>query len=269
MVRSAALRNLRLAWRSMPSALRPRILTKVSAALSGFRSGITNVPSLLNHVRANGFIPETIIDVGAFAGDWSTCARRVYPNARCIMIDANDDNSAQLAEAVQRIRNAEYEIALLGPENHGVVLFHVQSTGSSVLPELTPFERTERQVRMTRLDDLLSGREMTGPVLLKLDVQGFELEVLRGAPRTLADSEVVILETSLLPYNEGAPLFSDVVGFMARAGFLAYDFCGQARRESDNTLFQTDVVFTKAASNLRAPRPFWLHETRHAGAVQS
>jgi FkbM family methyltransferase len=268
MVRSAALRNLRLAWRSMPNALRPRILTKVSAALSGFRSGITNVPTLLNHVRANGFSPETIIDVGAFVGDWSTCARRVYPHARCIMIDANEDNRAQLAEAVQRIRNAEYEIALLGPEDRGVV-FHVQSTGSSVLPELTPFERTERRVRMTRLDDLLSGREMPGPVLLKLDVQGFELEVLRGASRTLADSEVVILETSLLPYNEGAPLFSDVIGFMERAGFLAYDFCGQARRESDNTLFQTDVVFTKAASNLRAPRPFWLHEARHAGAAHS
>jgi FkbM family methyltransferase len=265
MVRSAALRNLRLAWRSMPGALRPRILTKVSAALSGFRSGISNVPAMLSHVRANGFSPETIIDVGAFVGDWSTCARRVYPNARCIMIDANEDNRPQLAEAAQRIRNAEYEIALLGPENSGVVVFHVQSTGSSVLPELTPFERTERQVRMTRLDDLLAQREMPGPVLLKLDVQGFELEVLRGAPRTLEDSEVVILETSLLPYNEGAPLFSDVIGFMARAGFLVYDFCGQARRESDNTLFQTDVVFTKAASKLRAPRPFWLHETQQAG----
>jgi hypothetical protein len=71
---------------------------------------------------------------------------------------------------------------------------------------------------------------------------------------------VVILEVSLLPYNEGAPLFGEVVAFMAKAGFAVYDFCGQHRRQSDHALFQTDVVFVRADSSLRACKKFWLTE---------
>jgi hypothetical protein len=96
--------------------------------------------------------------------------------------------------------------------------------------------------------------------LLKLDVQGFELEVLRGGRRTLELSEVVIMEVSLLPYNDGAPLFADVVAFMNEEGFVLFDFCGQLRRESDRVLFQTDVPFARRGSHLRAPRKFWLSE---------
>jgi hypothetical protein len=95
---------------------------------------------------------------------------------------------------------------------------------------------------------------------MKLDVQGFELEVLKGGGRALALSEVVILEVALLPYNDGGPLFADVVAFMNKEGFLVFDFCGQFRRESDFALFQTDVAFVRRESSLRAPRRFWLSE---------
>jgi len=61
------------------------------------------------------------------------------------------------------------------------------------------------------------------------------------------------MEASLLPYNEGAPLFTDVVAFMDKEGFVVFDFCGQMRRESDFALSQTDVAFVRRESNLRAP----------------
>jgi hypothetical protein len=47
---------------------------------------------------------------------------------------------------------------------------------------------------------------------------------------------------------------------MAKSGFAVYDFCGEHRRESDSALFQTDVVFTKLSSHLRARKKFWLNE---------
>jgi hypothetical protein len=113
---------------------------------------------------------------------------------------------------------------------------------------------------MDTLDSLIDSAALQAPLLLKLDVQGFELEVLKGGRRTLKLSEVVIMEVSLLPYNDGAPSFADVVGFMNEEGFVAFDFCGQFRRESDHALFQTDVVFVRRESNLRAQRKFWLNE---------
>ena len=78
--------------------------------------------------------------------------------------------------------------------------------------------------------------------------------------QALALTEAVIMEASLPPYNDGAPLFADVVAFMNKEGFLVFDFCGQFRRESDFALFQTDVAFVRRESSLRAPRRFWLSE---------
>jgi hypothetical protein len=83
---------------------------------------------------------------------------------------------------------------------------------------------------------------------------------LKGATQSLRLSEVVIMEASLLPYNDGAPLFAEVVAFMDKQGFVVFDFCGQLRRESDRVLFQTDIAFVRRESNLRAPRRFWLNE---------
>jgi FkbM family methyltransferase len=218
--------------------------------------GFFELSGLLKHLKSNGFCPKTIIDVGAFVGDWTRAATSVFPSGGMIMVEANEDNRARLARTAADVGNCEFIIALLGPEQKTDVVFHVGDQGSSVLPELTSFTMQDRRVPMMRLDDLMSSRSAPTPILLKLDVQGFELEVLRGAAQTLAASEVVILETALLPYNEGAPLFAEVISFMATADFAVYDFCGEHRRESDSALFQTDVVFVKINSELRARRKF-------------
>ena len=130
-------------------------------------------------------------------------------------------------------------------------------SGSSVLPENTGFDRKELALAMTTLDDVSGASALEGPVLLKVDVQGYELEVLRGGAQTLARSEVVLLEVSLLEYNQGAPLMPEVVAFMNAAGFVPYDVCGQFRRETDTALCQIDIMFVRRESALRAKKLFW------------
>jgi hypothetical protein len=98
---------------------------------------------------------------------------------------------------------------------------------------------------------------MEGPILLKADVQGYELEVLRGASETLKKVEVILLEISTLPYNIGAPLFSDVIAFLAERRFPVYDFCHVHRRQSDEAAFQVDVLFAREDSVLRSEKPFF------------
>lgn len=219
------------------------------------------MPGLLGHLRANGFTPSAIVDVGAFVGDWARMASSVFPEAELVMIEGNPENEGTL-RGVQRALGprARYYISLLGAENREDVLFYQQGSGSSAREELTSFEKRTINLRMRRLDTLLSDRQPRSPALLKLDVQGAELDVLRGGMEVLRSAEVVILEVALLPYNRGAPLCAEVVGFMDGAGYSVFDFCGQFRRESDNALFQTDIVFVRKQSHLRAPRKFWLRE---------
>jgi FkbM family methyltransferase len=205
-----------------------------------------------------------ILDVGANAGEWSRVAASIFTTSRIVMFDGDPENEAPLHNTVREIgARASYILCLLGAEKKAEVMFYrpeAGTTGSSVLPEMTSYDKEAIKLKMDTLDSLMESAGMSTPLLMKLDVQGFELEILRGGKNALGAAEVVIMEASLLPYNEGAPLFADVVGFMDEAGFAVYDFCGQNRRETDHALFQTDVVFVRRDSSLRARRKFWLKE---------
>jgi FkbM family methyltransferase len=248
----------------MPASIRARFLNLCLQELSEterFRLGIPSVIGVLQSVKENGFAPQTIVDIGAHVGGWSWLASQIFPLAKFFMIEANPDHEAALKDSLDQIgQESEYAILLLGPEERSATTFYKLDTGSSALPELTSFQRTEVTLPMSTLDGFMHGRECRLPILLKLDVQGFELEVLGGAMDVLARSELVVMETSLIPYNENAPLFAEVVRFMAQRDFVVFDFCGQLRRETDHALFQADVVFVRKDSSLRAARKFWLRE---------
>ena len=109
---------------------------------------------------------------------------------------------------------------------------------------------------MRTLDSICSEAGFEKIDLLKLDVQGYELEVLRGAERSLLNTEVILMEVSLLGVNQGAPLVNEVLQFMAQRNFRAYDVCSFIRRPLDNALWQSDFVFVNEASHLLAKQSF-------------
>ncbi len=237
------------------------VLARQAPALK-LRAGVLDMWASLANLKSNGFSPATIIDGGAFVGEWSTRARQLFPAAALLMLEANPEKRGVLESVGATLGNASLRMALLGPEARSDVPFKVVEggMGSSVLDERTSFPRTTVPLTMTTLDSVVTSTGVRGPFLVKLDVQGYEVEVLKGGARTLTETEATLLEVSLLQYNEGAPLFAEVVKFMKDAGFVAYDICGQVRRETDGALFQVDILFVPERSALRAPKAFWAHE---------
>lgn len=219
--------------------------------------GIVDMRSALAHLANSGFKPDWIIDVGANVGDWARMARAVFPNAAISMFEGNPENNAALARAQQQLGpNASYKLTLLGASNAQAVEFYSMGSGSSVLAEKTDVPREVITLPMCRLDDVTS-IPAGASCLLKLDVQGYELEVLRGAAQLLPQVQAVLMEMSLLEYNRGAPLLHQVLEFMRAAGFLAYDIAGLSRRRRDGTLFQIDLVFVRHDHALRQDRAFF------------
>ena len=200
----------------------------------------------LQHLARRGLQPRHIVDVGAFHGDWSRMARGIWPQAQITMLEANLDKKATLDPVAADI-GAQLEFAVLGPEDGAEVVFHVMESGSSVLPENSPVDRREEARLTQRLDTLFPENR---PDFIKLDVQGYELEVLKGASALLADAQAVLMEVALIEINKNAPLMTEVVGFMRERGFEVADVLELHRRPLDRATNQVDLIFVPARSPL-------------------
>ena len=206
----------------------------------------------LERMRRHGFAPRVAIDIGAFEGEWTRMAVEVFPGLRVLMVEPQASKRPLLERVVAEIPGTRHEQVLLGARVQDRMRFHEIESASSVLDEHVNRHDVSTYLPMTTLDRLTAGSDFSSPDLLKLDVQGYELEVLRGAETLLRHAEVVILEVSLLGIHVGVPLFAEVVAFMAQRAFRVYDIPSFFRRPFDDALFQVDLIFVAERSPLVA-----------------
>lgn len=201
----------------------------------------------LERLRSLGWQPRTVYDIGAFHGQWSFEARRVFPEAEYVLFEANIDNEAQL-----RTGGWRYFIVALAAEDGSQRPFfvpkHAIATGASLYRENTEFYRDANLLTRTaataRLDTLVAAQRINPANLIKIDVQGSELEVLAGARDAVGRCDALILETSFLNYNKGAPLFGDVVSAVNQLGFKCVDIC-EIHPIASGVIVQIDLLFVR------------------------
>ena len=128
------------------------------------------------------------------------------------------------------------------------------SQSSSLLPmaELhkTAFPETRHSspetVQVKRLDDLADELRIERPMLLKIDVQGFEAKVIAGATEVLRAADVIIVETGVEALYEGQALFDDVYRMLYERGFPYRGNHNQLLSSHDGRVLQADAFFTPA-----------------------
>jgi FkbM family methyltransferase len=201
----------------------------------------------LTEMAMRGFYPKTIIDVGAFEGAWSHMVKQIWPISRLCMIEPNLEKRTHLVKVAKDL-DATLFFELLGAENNQAVRFNVMGSGSSIMKERSGVPRTVETRYLRTLDAMI--KEIKPPGLLKIDAQGYELQILKGALETLLRVDAVLLEIAIIEINEGAPIFHDVIGFMRSHGFVAYDILEIHRRPLDKALNQIDVMFVREHSVL-------------------
>lgn len=201
-----------------------------------------------------GWNPSSCIDVGAYHGDWAKMFLSIFPTAKVLMIEAQESKKTILQKAVSDSKGKlACKMSLLGSTDGQMVSFVEMETGSSVFEESSPYQRVKKIKSLTTLDSLLLGQpDFESAEVLKIDTQGYELEILKGCPKLLEKLEVVLLEISLIETNKGAPTFEKVIAFMSSAGFVAFDFCSQIRR-ADGILWQTDMLFIRRNGRINVP----------------
>lgn len=197
-------------------------------------------------LRQKGFSPAGIIDVGAYQGEWTKLARRVFTGTPVIMVEAQRSKRERLEALCGN--GISFASAVLAAEAGRDVTFYEMGTGSSFFGEQSNAPREAKSYVTDTLDNIAAG--MDGPLFLKIDVQGAELEVLKGGEETLRRCELVQLEVAMLPYNKGAPTFLEVLSYMDERGLVPLDVSGFSRPNGVD-LVQIDILFARKDSPLR------------------
>jgi FkbM family methyltransferase len=215
------------------------------------RMRLPEIPVCLDAMAKRGFAPNFIFDVGAYQGEFAEEALRVWPAAQVVCFEPQDYAADRIEELRRAGGRVELHRCLLGASACDAVTFNVYETGSSVLDEWHT-KHVQQSYPQRTVDAIVDGiYDRRPPDLLKLDVQGYELEVLKGAVGSLPRIQAILAEINLIDIHRGAPLLHEMVGWLAANGFVAYEICGLTRRPLDGALWQIDALFVRADGPLR------------------
>lgn len=209
----------------------------------------------LASLARRGYRPRRIVDGGAHVGDFARMARSVFADAAIDLIEPQPACQPALQDLVWSMPNCTLHSVAIGRTTGTLPLAcdpAVPSTGACVL--LSPsHEGSAQAVPVTTLDAILAGISRDDRVLLKLDLQGWELEALNGATTALAAIEVILTEVSF--YAQAyEPTVANLIAFLAEHGFVLHDIASLVGRERDDRAHQADLLFVRSGSPLDADR---------------
>ena len=207
----------------------------------------------LQRVKVLGAVPRQIVDVGAGQGKWTKQCLQVFPQAYYFLIDPRKENKAELLGLRQAHPRVRVYMAGLGSQT-GRAQFHLHGDQSSFLKSEFGGEThgSKCSVELRTLDSFFVDGTIKAPDLIKADVQGFELEVLKGAQKCLEYAELLLLEVSFRQIYENCPLAQEIIAYVHAKGFRIYDICTYGPRPFDGELAQGDILFARRDSELFA-----------------
>src|SRR5579871_1590799 len=155
----------------------------------------------------------TVVDIGAHTGQFSLLARARYPEATIHAFEPLPEAAGKFREVFEGAPRVHLHEAAIAPEPAETTLYLDGAwDGGSLLPGSSSVR--EVVVRAAPLEELLAADDVKGPALLKLDVQGYELEALIGCRSLLDRFDDVVAELMLVEDRPGQALASDVVALL-------------------------------------------------------
>jgi FkbM family methyltransferase len=206
---------------------------------------------LLELISNDNSAVKVIYDVGANIGTWTLLAKSFFKDAAIHAFEPLNDHIEKFKTLTGKLTHTTIHPFCLGNEDATTAINVSSFSDSSSLLEATPLEyeqfgiskAREETVLVKRAAGLIEQNILPMPDIIKLDVQGFELEVLKGMDNYLSQVSYLIVEVSFKEYYHGQPLFLDIANYVAGFNFNIYAF-GHSTPVG-RELGQVDVLFKK------------------------
>jgi FkbM family methyltransferase len=210
-----------------------------------------NIQNYLRELSKN-YKPNSILDIGAHHGEFSKFCKSLWENVDMLMIEGNDECDSILDNVP-----FDHCIVLLSDTNKEVTLYlnpnNLDCTGTSYYKERTRHYKNSIEVKKNTytLDEVVEDIDKKYDII-KIDTQGSELDIIKGGLKTVQNCSYLIMEVPTLQYNEGSPLFDEIIEYMNNIGFSDHEIIEEHKwmDKNENTfeygsIFQVDVVFKK------------------------
>lgn len=198
---------------------------------------------------------SVIFDVGANAGQYALKIRELGYEGQILSFEPlNNAFEVLNRHSLKDSRWTAYNFAL-GSEN-GISKINIsQNSFSSSIKNMLPTHYVSRPdskfinshiIEIKKLDDIYTLTDLGNKsIMLKIDTQGYELEVLKGAREFLKKVKLIQLEMSLIQLYEDEPLFLEVIDYLTNLGFGLVSLENGFHDHTTGQLFQVDGIFAK------------------------
>jgi FkbM family methyltransferase len=197
----------------------------------------------LQLVAERGHALGTVIDVGASNGSWSLLLMDHFPRSQYLLFEPQDAHVAALVQLARERPNVHTVKAAAG-EAPGEIHFNAADPFGGQASK-TPYAEHDVTVPVATIDDEVHRRGLPGPYLLKLDTHGFEMPILRGAQRTLEQTEIIVMECYNFRIAPECLTFDEMCAHLRTLGFRCIDLADPLYRPGDQVLWQMDLVFAR------------------------
>jgi FkbM family methyltransferase len=213
---------------------------------------------LLRHAAAHGFSPRCIYDIGGSSGIWSAIMQRVFPEVTFEIFEPLADICQEyvaMRESHPTIRalfgggrSSLHPVALSDSSKKASMTVYPHAVGSTTISlDYKPENATFVDVPAWSLDEYIRAKRLASPDLLKIDTQGSELEILRGATNAIQKSSAILCECWLFRgYGSNTPLWNEIATYLSQFDFHPFDFGWTYRRPSDQRSATEDIFFLKS-----------------------